>query len=261
MLAHDLKTSHSPMAIGSRYAMDVSAMDLNTATIARRSIEVQTSTMDSLSHKQDDPRSVSSAKSAPRTGGTDLEEANYMASDEAAPPSSLPPVDGGRQAWAYLLCATILETLVWGEHSVRVLLCYRPDAIPSGLPLSYGGVFPPLTPKSTSTDAPCAVFLDYYETVFEDATPILQQVGVVSTVGIQVSVNDTLTNYLECILGYHVSIQSSSGLLFLKAPSPSPAIDVVRHHTGHFRTNRSCFRHSAVGFDHLPGSHVCFRGQ
>jgi len=29
---------------------------------------------------------------------------------------SLPPVDGGRQAWAYLLSATVLETLVWGEH-------------------------------------------------------------------------------------------------------------------------------------------------
>ena len=36
---------------------------------------------------------------------------------------SLPPVDGGRQAWAYLLSATVLETLVWGEYQ-----CYDPLA-------------------------------------------------------------------------------------------------------------------------------------
>lgn len=29
--------------------------------------------------------------------------------------SNLPPVDGGRGAWGYLLAATVLETLVWGE--------------------------------------------------------------------------------------------------------------------------------------------------
>lgn len=27
---------------------------------------------------------------------------------------ALPPVDGGRQAWSYLVAATILETLIWG---------------------------------------------------------------------------------------------------------------------------------------------------
>jgi hypothetical protein len=30
--------------------------------------------------------------------------------------SDLPPVDGGRQAWSYLIAATVLETLIWGEH-------------------------------------------------------------------------------------------------------------------------------------------------
>jgi hypothetical protein len=28
--------------------------------------------------------------------------------------SALPPVDGGRQAWSFLVAATILETLIWG---------------------------------------------------------------------------------------------------------------------------------------------------
>lgn len=29
--------------------------------------------------------------------------------------SNLPPVDGGRGAWSYLIAATVLEMLVWGE--------------------------------------------------------------------------------------------------------------------------------------------------
>lgn len=43
------------------------------------------------------------------------QEASEILSNESRAASLLPPVDGGRQAWAYLLCATILETLVWGE--------------------------------------------------------------------------------------------------------------------------------------------------
>ncbi len=30
--------------------------------------------------------------------------------------SDLPPVDGGRKAWSYLIAATAMETLIWGEH-------------------------------------------------------------------------------------------------------------------------------------------------
>lgn len=39
--------------------------------------------------------------------------------------SSLPPVDGGRQAWLFLTGATVIEVLVWGlPFSVGVLREY-----------------------------------------------------------------------------------------------------------------------------------------
>jgi hypothetical protein len=51
---------------------------------------------------EDDPRSTGS-----RPKESDLESPiNYI--------EALPPVDGGCQAWSYLVAATILETLIWG---------------------------------------------------------------------------------------------------------------------------------------------------
>lgn len=39
--------------------------------------------------------------------------------------ASLPPVDGGRQAWTFLVAATVMETIVWGlPYSVGVLHAY-----------------------------------------------------------------------------------------------------------------------------------------
>lgn len=59
---------------------------------------------------------LSSVAQTARTTSDDLAgiEELYLASDQSISPVSLPPVDGGRQAWAYVICATILETLVWG---------------------------------------------------------------------------------------------------------------------------------------------------
>lgn len=79
--------------------------------------EVQRPTVDPGANKQDDSMSISPLKERPGQIDTGLEEDPYMPAGDSATPSSLPPVDGGRQAWAYLLCATILETLVWGEFS------------------------------------------------------------------------------------------------------------------------------------------------
>jgi hypothetical protein len=69
--------------------------------------------------------------------------------------SDLPPVDGGRQAWSYLIAATVLETLIWGEHGdfsqlyfpgvLRYLCCLE------GLATSYGGMFGHLRIASGST--------------------------------------------------------------------------------------------------------------
>jgi hypothetical protein len=36
----------------------------------------------------------------------------------AAPEFSLPPVDGGKDAWLFLFSAFVLEILVWGNTSV-----------------------------------------------------------------------------------------------------------------------------------------------
>lgn len=105
-----------------------------------------------------DPPLTLHQSSLTRDALADIEE-SYLTSDSSVVPVSLPPVDGGRQAWAYVICATILETLVWG------------------LPLSYG------------------VFLEYYETVFPKATSVLQQVGVIST-GIMYLFNPPLALYL-----------------------------------------------------------------
>lgn len=56
-----------------------------------------------------------SSKDAHGSACLTRQEEPEESNDEGRTAASLPPVDGGRQAWAYLLCATILETLVWGE--------------------------------------------------------------------------------------------------------------------------------------------------
>ncbi len=63
--------------------------------------------------------------------------------------ASLPPVDGGRAAWTYLISATLLECMVWG------------------LPLAYG------------------TFLTHYYEVFpEGESTLLPQVGTISSVSL-----------------------------------------------------------------------------
>jgi hypothetical protein len=86
-----------------------------TITAQHPLVEVQLPAIDTTPRKQDDALSISSLKSTPIQNDSSIEEDPYMPTDETILPSSLPPVDGGRQAWAYLLCATILETLVWGK--------------------------------------------------------------------------------------------------------------------------------------------------
>jgi hypothetical protein len=48
-----------------------------------------------------------------------------IAGSSAAFIPALPPVDGGRKAWAFLLGATVIEVLVWGlPFSVGILHVY-----------------------------------------------------------------------------------------------------------------------------------------
>lgn len=54
------------------------------------------------------------SKDAHIAAGPPRQEEPLVSINEGMSTLSLPQVDGGRQAWAYLLCATILETLVWG---------------------------------------------------------------------------------------------------------------------------------------------------
>ena len=98
-------------------------MVINGATSPRNSIEMRASTTDS-SIPQNHFGSVSSCKDVTESQVTDLKEDPYMPVDESNPPPSFPPVDGGRQAWSFLLCATVLETLVWGElkELIRAML-------------------------------------------------------------------------------------------------------------------------------------------
>lgn len=63
-------------------------------------------------------------------------------------PPDLPPADGGRNAWIFLIIGFVVEYLVWG------------------MPFSYG------------------VFLAYYERVWPGQTTILAQVGTVSLVSL-----------------------------------------------------------------------------
>ena len=52
-----------------------------------------------------EPNTGETSQNGPKEG--DLESPiNYI--------DVLPPVDGGRQAWSFLIAATILETLIWG---------------------------------------------------------------------------------------------------------------------------------------------------
>jgi hypothetical protein len=92
-----------------------SGMTSSAATTSQNPLVEVPLPIDTTPRKQDDALSISSLKSTPIQNDYNAAEDPYMPTDEAILPSSLPPVDGGRQAWAYLLCATILETLVWGE--------------------------------------------------------------------------------------------------------------------------------------------------
>jgi hypothetical protein len=82
-----------------------------------------------------------------RLGDTSNSLPNNDAESAPTPPSTrslLPTVDGGRQAWAYLISATILETLVWGEYGVseqddRFFRLTWSGRWATGFPLSYGG--------------------------------------------------------------------------------------------------------------------------
>lgn len=98
------------------------------------------------------PQHIVYPPSSARETGRGNDEAPVVEAGEATsaviPTDTLPPMDGGRRAWAFLAAATALETLVWG------------------LPLSYG------------------VFLAEYEQRWNDspnARTILAQVGTVST--------------------------------------------------------------------------------
>jgi hypothetical protein len=59
------------------------------------------------------PQSTVSHGSASMSSFRIEEEQGRLASD-------LPPVDGGRAAWSYLIAATVLETLVWGEPNTSL---------------------------------------------------------------------------------------------------------------------------------------------
>lgn len=120
----------------------MASMTLTATTTSRPSVvEVPLPPLDTAPHKPDHSLSISSLKSTPVQNGSNVEEDPYMPTDESILPSSLPPVDGGRQAWAYLLCATILETLVWGELELSgwVVVLLIQMLLLLGLPLSYGG--------------------------------------------------------------------------------------------------------------------------
>lgn len=120
----------------------IALTDLHSAT-SRISLEAKSLTGESVLHQyppspqhldQDhfQPPVASSSASSTRhlhTSGNDddkdvdkstediLRDSAIPADDEnAREVSDLPPVDGGRRAWAYLISATVLETLVWGEY-------------------------------------------------------------------------------------------------------------------------------------------------
>lgn len=90
-----------------------------------------------------DPPLTLHQSSSTRDALADIEE-SYLTSDSSVVPVSLPPVDGGRQAWAYVICATILETLVWGTYLQQTRAfqwCGLLVTTCTGLPLSYGGAY------------------------------------------------------------------------------------------------------------------------
>jgi hypothetical protein len=102
---------------------------------------------------------------------------------------SLPPIDGGRQAWAYLLSAMVLETLVWGKHRYRSQpgllirltgLAMHQQAFLSPTEVSHRRIDRILSKQSVAIVF--AVFLSHYLAIWPDATSTLPQVGTVSTV-------------------------------------------------------------------------------
>lgn len=53
--------------------------------------------------------------------------------DESATHYALPPVDGGRRAWAFLAGATVVEMLVWGfPYSIGILHAYWSNTLFKG---------------------------------------------------------------------------------------------------------------------------------
>jgi hypothetical protein len=76
----------------------------------------------------------------PPITSSDIEYYNEVRTDEGF---SLPPTDGGKDAWLCLLACFMLEAMIWGERCQTRAFCVRS--------LTYQGSRPPMVSSSNIT--------------------------------------------------------------------------------------------------------------
>jgi hypothetical protein len=106
------------------------------------------------------------------TRHSDLRVDETSSAEERVLHSSLPPTDGGKDAWLVLAGCTILEALVWGESSGRGWRCdFRQELtlrpLTTGFPFAFG------------------VFQEHYsrQEQFMDHISTIPAIGTTATVG------------------------------------------------------------------------------
>jgi hypothetical protein len=108
---YEPKASRSPASTGRRYSAYDDPAAIESFRSATRCFPSLTN---NTNHEDPDPRSTALYESNIEL---DAFNANHDRVGAAEPEFSLPPVDGGKDAWLFLLSAFVLEVLVWGTAS------------------------------------------------------------------------------------------------------------------------------------------------
>jgi hypothetical protein len=110
---YEPKAAWSPALAERRYSAYNDPAAIESFRNANRSFPSLTN---NTNHENPDPSSTALYESNIEL---DAFNANHDRVGAAEPEFSLPPVDGGKDAWLFLFSAFVLEVLVWGTFSSR----------------------------------------------------------------------------------------------------------------------------------------------
>ena len=88
-------------------------------------MDIEEIAMPDLGPSASSSRAHTRPEPSPAPSGRTSRRFSDIGLDYEADAASLPPIDGGRDAWLFLVAATVCETLIWGlPYSIGVLHAY-----------------------------------------------------------------------------------------------------------------------------------------